>query len=157
MSRANPETPSDDPPFGPRAEDAAIPLDLAALARDWATLWQSELAALATDREMQEAWQAMVALWAEAWASTAAALLRPAAGAADERFRPSGAAGAAAAAGAAPAAAASDAGDAAVGELRRRIAELEQRLARHERAAASRRPARGRPGGRPGGKPGGRS
>src|SRR5665213_514063 len=36
------------------------------LARDWITLWQSELAALAADREAQESWQAILALWAGA-------------------------------------------------------------------------------------------
>ena len=35
-------------------------------AADWITLWQSELAALAADREAQETWQAMLALWAGA-------------------------------------------------------------------------------------------
>ena len=41
------------------------------LARDWITLWQSELAALAADREAQETWQALVALWAGAAACDA--------------------------------------------------------------------------------------
>jgi hypothetical protein len=31
--------------------ESGPPPDLAALARDWVTLWQSELAAIATDRE----------------------------------------------------------------------------------------------------------
>ncbi len=35
--------------------------DPAQIARDWITVWQSELAALATDREAQEAWQGLVA------------------------------------------------------------------------------------------------
>ena len=47
------------------APSAAAP-DLEALARDWITLWQSELAAIATDREAQESWQAILALWAGA-------------------------------------------------------------------------------------------
>ena len=38
--------------------------DPATLARDWITLWQSELAATAVDREAQETWRAMLALWA---------------------------------------------------------------------------------------------
>ena len=46
--------------------DSGPPPDLAALARDWVTLWQSELAAIAADREAQESWQAIVALWAGA-------------------------------------------------------------------------------------------
>ena len=33
------------------------------LARDWITVWQSELAAIATDREMREHWQAAVGVW----------------------------------------------------------------------------------------------
>ena len=36
----------------------------AALARDWITLWQSELAALAVDREAQETWHVLLSLWA---------------------------------------------------------------------------------------------
>src|SRR5271170_1790931 len=46
--------------------ESGPPPDLAALARDWVTLWQSELAAIAADREAQESWQAIVALWAGA-------------------------------------------------------------------------------------------
>src|SRR5208282_3800556 len=52
------------------AESGQTP-DLEALARDWVTLWQSELAAIAADREAQESWQAIVALWA----GTAGAML----------------------------------------------------------------------------------
>ena len=40
--------------------------DLVSLARDWVTLWKSELSGLATDRDAQESWQALVALWAGA-------------------------------------------------------------------------------------------
>ena len=46
--------------------------ELHELARDWITLWQSELAAMATDREAQETFQALLAVWAGA----AAAMLR---------------------------------------------------------------------------------
>jgi len=48
-------------------EEAAAPdrqaPDLRALARDWITLWQSELAATAADRELAEGWQQLAALW----------------------------------------------------------------------------------------------
>ena len=46
--------------------------DLHDLARDWITLWQSELAALAADREAQETWRVLLSMWAGA----AGALLR---------------------------------------------------------------------------------
>ncbi len=45
------------------------------LAEDWITLWQSEIAALASDREAAEAWAAA----ASAWAALGAAWLRAAA------------------------------------------------------------------------------
>ena len=57
---------------GPGRDDGAAGPDLRKLAQDWITLWQSELAGLAVDREAQETWQAMLALWAGA----AAAMLR---------------------------------------------------------------------------------
>src|ERR1700733_6419661 len=56
----------------PGGEDAAEGPDLRKLAQDWITLWQSELAGLAVDREAQETWQVMLTLWAGA----AAAMLR---------------------------------------------------------------------------------
>ena len=34
------------------------------LVRDWITVWQSELAAIAADREVRENWQAAVNVWA---------------------------------------------------------------------------------------------
>jgi hypothetical protein len=107
----------------PPADPAA---DLHELARDWITLWQSELAALAVDREMQEAWRVLLSLWAGAAAASLAALPRgmphePA------RTRPADAPRAASPA-AAPAA-----GDAEIERLRGRVAELERRLAGLER------------------------
>src|SRR5271156_4264705 len=62
------------PPPGARGAAAAPgrepndprPLDLQAIARDWITLWQSELTAAAADRELQETWQTLAALWAGA-------------------------------------------------------------------------------------------
>lgn len=90
------------------------------LARDWRTLWQSELAALAVDREAQEAWQALAKLWV----GPAGARRNDAA---------TGSAGAATPTRPAPAAAAPDPRDAAIEHLGRRVAELEQRLAELER------------------------
>ena len=98
----------------------AGPPDPAQLARDWITIWQSEAAALAADREMQEGLQRLADLWARVAAAGLAAFDGPA-----------GRPGPAAPAGAAPAAAASDAGELA--RLRERIAELESRLAALER------------------------
>jgi hypothetical protein len=104
-----------DPPVGRVAPEGADE----ALARDWITVWQSELAALAADREAGETWQQTLALWA----GLAACVL----GGADA----AGAhpAGADAASRPAPAAAAPDARDAAIDRLARRIGELERRLA----------------------------
>ena len=98
--------------------------DLQTLARDWITLWQSELAAAAVDREVQEAWQTLAGLWAGA--ATALLQALPRGGADGGR---AGAAGAAAAARPTPASAALDARDAEIERLRRRIDALERRLA----------------------------
>lgn len=43
------------------------------LARDWATLVSSELAAMAGDREAIETWQGLLAIWAKASAASTAA------------------------------------------------------------------------------------
>lgn len=48
----------------PEGETPPLP-DPQDLARDWITLWQSELTALAADREMRENWQAAVGFWAD--------------------------------------------------------------------------------------------
>src|ERR1700689_120367 len=124
--------------------ESGPPPDLQALARDWVTLWQSELAALAADREAQESWQAIVALWAgaagamlaappRAWpsktraADTQARAQPGTAGAPHEQA--DGRAGTAAPPGAAAAAAAPDPRDAEIDRLARHVAELESRLA----------------------------
>ena len=149
----------------------AAPPDLAALARDWITLWQSELAALAADREAQEMSEAVLALWAGMAGSLLAAVPRargpgmeapapgfgldPESAAPDAPHAPPAApgasdesadrrAGAAAPAGAAADPAAPGPGDAALERLHRRLAELESRLAALERepAAPGRRPRR---------------
>jgi len=96
------------------------------LAEDCVTLWQSELTALAGDRELRESWATMDALWAGT-ATGALALLRA---------RPDvshGTAGARQPSGAPPALAAPDPGLDEVAGLHRRIAELERRLAAFER------------------------
>jgi hypothetical protein len=118
-----------DPPSGPRmdkpGQDKSARPDLGAdmqgLARDWITVWQSELAASTVDRELQETWQRMLTLWAQA----AGALVggqwpgRSDAGRSRSPASPR----------ATPAAAASDTRDAEIGRLAERVAELERRLA----------------------------
>jgi hypothetical protein len=98
--------------------------DPQAQARDWITIWQSELTALATDREAVDAWTRLVTLWAET--AERAARLLPGAGAPDGA---AGRAGSAAPAGAAAPVAAPDARDATIQHLANRVAELERRLA----------------------------
>jgi len=90
--------------------------DLEALARDWIALWQSELTALATDREARETMQASMALWAGALSAMMRATPRDSTP------------------GTAPAAAASDPRDAEIRRLARHVAELEARLAKLERS-----------------------
>jgi Lon protease-like protein len=90
------------------------------LAQDLVAMWQSELTAMAADREVREAWAAMVALWAQ---SAAAAMKLVA------YDKAPGSAGAAQPARAAPAAAAPQPGVDEIERLGRRVAELEQRLA----------------------------
>src|SRR5580700_10241594 len=124
--------------------ESGPPPDLAALARDWVTLWQSELAAIAADREAQESWQAILALWAGAagamlaaaprsWTSRTGpsyagpATVQPATEAAPHEPA-DGRAGAAAPPGAAAAAAAPDPRDAEIDRLARHVADLESRL-----------------------------
>jgi len=102
--------------------------DLQALARDWITLWQSELTAAVADREVQESWQTLAALWAGVAGAMLHGLPR---GLADGAAGPFGA-GAFAPPRAASPAAASDARDAEVQRLARRVDELEARLAKLE-------------------------
>jgi hypothetical protein len=105
------------------------------LARDWITLWQSELAALAADREAMETWQTMIALWAGA----AGAMLNGVSTAPEPGDGADRRAGAAAASRPPPAAAAPDPRDAEIERLVGQVAELEQRLAQLERAELDRR------------------
>jgi hypothetical protein len=115
--------------------------ELRDLARDWITLWQSELSALAVDREAQETWHTMLALWAGAAGAMLSAAPRerprgraygPAAAGPAAAGASGGPAGAAAAPGAAPAAAAPDPRDAEIERLARHVRELEARLAELE-------------------------
>jgi len=99
------------------------------LAEDWVALWQSELTAMAADRELRESLAAMVSLWAAA-ATTALGTLRPAHDSA-LRNAVSPQPPRAAAAAAAPVARLDE-----IEQLNRRIAELEQRLADVERDGA---------------------
>jgi ubiquinone biosynthesis protein UbiJ len=117
--------------------------DLQKLAQDWISLWQSELSAMAADRELQENWQATVALWA----GVATAMLNATASAArhGSRYRDDRAsrqAGTEPAAGAQAAAAAPDPRDAEIERLARHIAALEARLGELERGSGPRRPAK---------------
>jgi hypothetical protein len=91
------------------------------LAKDLVAMWQSELTAMAADRELRETWAATMALWVQA-AYAAAALLpheRPAPGSPSTAEPPRPPA----------AAAAPQPGLAEIEQLNSRIAELEQRLA----------------------------
>ncbi len=118
--------------------------DPTSLARDWITLWQSEMAALSVDREAQETWRTLMAMWADA----ATAMLRavgppPGYARAHASQHERDGARPAAPPRAAAADAAPDAGDAADGgferpsddRLARRVADLERRLAALERSA----------------------
>jgi hypothetical protein len=95
------------------------------LAEDWVALWQSELSAMAADRELRESWAAMVALWAGA-ATSALGAMRAANDTGRTAVAPQPARAAAAAA-------ASEPGMDEIERLNRRIAELEQRMAEFER------------------------
>lgn len=96
--------------------------DPQAYLRDWMTIWQSEMAALATDREAGEIWARLLA----PWASLAAAAASPPA----PPREPAGSAGAAA-----PAGAEADR-DASAAGLARQLARLHDRMAGLERRIA---------------------
>ena len=98
----------------------------AEMLEDWITVWQSELAALVLDREMQEAALRMIDGWA-AQARIAAQMIGPAL---DAARRHAGAASPPGAATPVPA----DGRDDLIAQLLDRVAELERRLARLDRA-----------------------
>ncbi len=139
-------------------ESAPSDSDLHTLARDWITLWQSELSALALDREVQETWQRLLGIWAGTAGTLLAAIPRgldqafaARAGYSAGRTPPprsecnadAGAPSASSASSPRPAAAGSASGarDAEIEHLHRRIAELEQRLAAMEREREGERAA----------------
>ncbi len=111
-------TPPKDPPRGSAANRSAA---WRQTARDWVTIWQSELAALADDSETLETWQGLVDAWSRMAEAMIAATPEPGS---DYRIP-----GPAAPAGAAPAAAAPDPRAAELARLAGRVAELEWRLA----------------------------
>jgi hypothetical protein len=101
------------------------PIDPAALWSDWMTIWQSEFAAMAQDREIAESLAATTQLWSTLAAATLAARV-PGAGTQEEADAESARTGTTT--GTPAAAAAPGAGGDVVVELERRIAELERRL-----------------------------
>lgn len=106
------------------------PVDPAAMIRDWMTIWQSEVAAMGVDREMQENWARLAGAWA------------PSAAPFGPGHDPQGRPGADAATRPAAAADASDAEPGARAEiafLRGELAGLRQRIEKLE--ARGRRPA----------------
>jgi hypothetical protein len=111
----------------PQAGEESI--DMRRLARDWITLWQSELNAMAADPEMHETWQSVLALWAGGMAS----MLRAAPRESAVRREPSGrGTGAADPPRPQAAAAAPDPRDAEIERLGRHVASLERRFAELE-------------------------
>jgi len=122
--------PPKNPKSGPADPTKAAPADTW---RDWVTILQSELNALATDREAQQVWARLVEVWA-VHARAAGAFLPARAQGTKGHDGADGRAGTEPPPGAAPAAAASDAGErerqlADLDRLARRVEELERRLA----------------------------
>ena len=89
-------------------------------AKDLVAIWQSELTAMAADRELRESWVAMVQLWARAAAAAALLLPHESAPGGPVSAQPERSTSADAASGARLD---------EVGMLNRRVAELERRLA----------------------------
>jgi hypothetical protein len=120
---------------GSRAGPAAAMPDQQQVARDWITLWQTELSAIAADAEMHEFWRTMMALWSGSFATILRDAVRPPAYGKHERA--DGRSWQAGASRAAPAAAAPDARDAEI-----------TRLAQHvgDRAVDPKRRPRRKPG-----------
>jgi hypothetical protein len=101
------------------------------LARDWITLWQSEISAMAADPEIRESWQAMMALWAGAMSAMLRVMPRQPHDGPSRPARPADAPRPT------PPAAAPDARDAEIDRLTRHVAALERRLAELERGGAA--------------------
>ncbi|HVY16899.1 MAG TPA: hypothetical protein VHB27_16880 [Rhodopila sp.] len=106
------------------------------LARDWITLWQSELNALAADPEMMRSWRSAV----QAWSNVATWFLHIMPKAAEARHddTPRRRPGPKPAARPTPAVAASDARDDEIARLTLHISQLERRLADLERRIGGR-------------------
>ncbi len=94
------------------------------LPEDLLAIWQSELVAMAADRELREGWTALVTLWANS-AATLAALAHD--------HPPAGSASTAEPAGPTALGPASDTGLDEIARLHRHVAELEHRLDEVER------------------------
>ena len=109
------------------AGERGVVEDPAAWLEDWVTLWQSELAGLVLDREVQEAQLRAI----DAWAAQAREMAKLWARALEPQAHERGG-GPAAAAGATAAVAAPDERDARIERLLARVDELERRLARLE-------------------------
>jgi len=122
MAGAEQELPGASAAPGPEASVPDSP-DLSAYAQDLITLWQSELSALAADREMYEGFQRGLGIWSAAAQNIAQNL--PKAPVRDPPRR----SGSAAPAGAASGPVAPDARDAELARLAERVAELERKLA----------------------------
>jgi hypothetical protein len=135
------------------AEEPGAELD--AFARDWITLWQSELAALASDTEAVEAWTRLLSLWAGA--AAAGLRMAPRADAVHDPYAARAAPPPRAAAAGAPSDAGGVAGDGGrrddavlarildrLDAIERRIAALEVGRGRGTGRGAGRTPGRGR-------------
>jgi hypothetical protein len=136
------------------AEESGAEFD--ALARDWITLWQSELAALASDPEAVEAWTRLLSLWAGA--AAAGLRMAPRADAVHDPYAARTAAPPRAAAAGAPSDAGGVAGHGGRGSdddvlarildrldaIERRLAALEVGRGRSTGRGAGRAPSRGR-------------
>jgi len=110
--------------------------DLRQVAQDWISLWQSELSALTVDREAQENWQTLLAMWAgvaTAVINAAPTSRRSTNSTGPRNDRPPGRARSEPAQGTSAAASAPDPRDAEIERLARHVAELEARLAALER------------------------
>lgn len=90
------------------------------LAKNLLAIWQSELTAMAADRELRESWVTMVQLWAQAASAAASLLPHDAASGSTVSAQPPRSTAAHAASGA---------GLDEISRLNRRVAELERRLA----------------------------
>ncbi|HET8728281.1 MAG TPA: hypothetical protein VFO41_12275 [Alphaproteobacteria bacterium] len=121
-------------PYTPSA--MAEPPDLDALARRYVELWQDQWTALATDPQAAESMTRLMTLFAQSAAPMASFLgaFAPAAYGPGHDTEPSGAASARPA---------SDGGDGRLDEFARRLAAIEERLARLEADTAARRPRTG--------------